>query len=557
MHKITSPLASNNCPVCSTSSHPLFRCNNFREWAAKRRNDYVKEHKRCFNCLEQGHRLSDCPSKSTCRQCDRRHHTLLHDVSRSCPSAPAANTTPAPMTAPSPVATASIHSVQAMEGAHQAEVHATAAVTVWNGDLAEPTRAFLDGGAAVSLIEEGLVHQLRLKKRREKVVFSCVVSELHSDYIIDLAVGSLQTNRNLYHPKYVVTVKCHVVRDLRCTTRILNYQNADLVHLMSGKQWADPEETSSLPIYFLLSTRAPADARLPHSDVRKTAAGGLEADHYSFGWVVSGSLSSPLPVSAVRKPVRLLTSQEEQHLDADLTGLWELDQICLQSAKPHHVESIFASTVQRLTSGRYEVAQLWKDPRPELGISRQVALKQFLQNERSLTAKGRWNAYQKNLDEYLKMDHAEVIPFCELNPSPRDSFYLPTHVVVKEDSSTTKLVNILTHFRTYNVALTSDVGKMFREVSLRPEDRDFQRFLRRDPDTNKLQECRMTRLTFGIKTSLFLVSRVLLQLAKDLKERYPEASEIVKTSFYVDDCITGADTPEEVLCLQQSLVQLF
>ena len=33
VHKITSPLASNNCPVCLTSSHPLFRCNNFREWA--------------------------------------------------------------------------------------------------------------------------------------------------------------------------------------------------------------------------------------------------------------------------------------------------------------------------------------------------------------------------------------------------------------------------------------------------------------------------------------------------------------------------------------------
>ena len=66
----------------------------------------------------------------------------------------------------------------------------------------------------------------------------------------------------------------------------------------------------------------------------------------------------------------------------------------------------------------------------------------------------------------------------------------------------------------------------------------------------------MTRLTFGIKTSPFLASRVLLQLAKDLKERYPEASEIVRTSFYVDDCITGADTPEEALRLQQSLVQL-
>jgi len=119
------------------------------------------------------------------------------------------------------------------------------------------------------------------------------------------------------------------------------------------------------------------------------------ADHYSFGWIVSGSLPTSLFLSTVRKPVRFLTSQEEQRLDADLARLWELDQVCLQSAKQHKAESIFVSTVRRLASGRYEVAQLWKDPRLELGVSRQVALKRFLKNERSLTAKGRWNAYQK------------------------------------------------------------------------------------------------------------------------------------------------------------------
>ena len=103
---------------------------------------------------------------------------------------------------------------------------------------------------------------------------------------------------------------------------ILKYQNADLVDLMSGKQMADPEETSNLPIRFLLMTRALANARLPHSDVRKTAAGVLVVDHYSFGWVLSESLPSPLPVSAVRKPVHFLTSQE-QRLDGDLARIWE------------------------------------------------------------------------------------------------------------------------------------------------------------------------------------------------------------------------------------------
>ena len=66
----------------------------------------------------------------------------------------------------------------------------------------------------------------------------------------------------------------------------------------------------------------------------------------------------------------------------------------------------------------------------------------------------------------------------------------------------------------------------------------------------------MTRLTSGISSSPYLASQVLRQLASDYEESYPRAAEVVRSAFYVDDCLTGAETVEEAVELRQELNQL-
>ena len=66
----------------------------------------------------------------------------------------------------------------------------------------------------------------------------------------------------------------------------------------------------------------------------------------------------------------------------------------------------------------------------------------------------------------------------------------------------------------------------------------------------------MKRLTFGIASSPFLATRVLHQMADDYQDKYPEAAAMVKKSFYVDDWLTGANTPEEALQKLQDLCSL-
>ena len=65
------------CWICK-GNHRLMKCDEFREMNVKERKETVRKHKLCWNCLSQGHQINDCKSTVKCRECNKRHHTLLH-----------------------------------------------------------------------------------------------------------------------------------------------------------------------------------------------------------------------------------------------------------------------------------------------------------------------------------------------------------------------------------------------------------------------------------------------------------------------------------------------
>ena len=100
---------------------------------------------------------------------------------------------------------------------------------------------------------------------------------------------------------------------------------------------------------------------------------------------------------------------------------------------------MFHSTVTRNLQGRFSVSLLRKIPLFSLGESRSIALKWYLQNKTSLSKKNQWEAFQLGLDEYRVLGHAELVTEAKLLKPKGEVFYLPTHRVIKESSSTTKL----------------------------------------------------------------------------------------------------------------------
>jgi len=119
-----------------------------------------------------------------------------------------------------------------------------------------------------------------------------------------------------------------------------------------------------------------------------------------------------------------------------------------------------------------------------------------------------------------------------------------------------QLTDILIRFRAFPVAISGDVAKMYRAVELAPEDRDLHRFIWRPDQSSEPRDYRMKRVTFGIAASPFLAVQALQQTAHKFGSEFPLAYSHVFDSFYVDDCLAGADTPEQALELHKQLREL-
>ena len=96
-------------------------------------------------------------------------------------------------------------------------------------------------------------------------------------------------------------------------------------------------------------------------------------------------------------------SAKEDPTHTLLREFWKLEEV--PGYDSHYIPEesqateSFKHNVQHDPDGRYRVKLHWRDPAPELRISREMAHKRFLQNERSLMKKGKWSAFSSPVQE--------------------------------------------------------------------------------------------------------------------------------------------------------------
>ena len=86
---------------------------------------------------------------------------------------------------------------------------------------------------------------------------------------------------------------------------------------------------------------------------------------------------------------------------------------------------------------------------------------------------------------------------------------------------------------------------------------DLHRFVWRKNIKDPLCDYRMTRVTFGVSALSFAANMALKQNANNFATKFPDAAKVVDKSFYVNDCLTGADSIAEAVTLLTQLHLLF
>ncbi|XP_041450598.1 uncharacterized protein LOC121404670 [Drosophila obscura] len=227
-------------------------------------------------------------------------------------------------------------------------------------------------------------------------------------------------------------------------------------------------------------------------------------------------------------------------------------------------EDHFKANFSRLSSGEFAVKLPIKKSLEILGDSYTQAYRRFLNLERKLERRPQLKAQYVS---FIRVE-SELLSRCR--------YFLPHHCVFKEDSTTTKLrvvfvgsattstgfslnevlmagptiqpklLHTLLRFRTFLIALTGDICKMYRCVRVSEPDNYLQCILWRDSPHEDVKAFKLDTVTYGTKPASYLAIRSMLQLAEEERTAFPIGSEVLTSNFYVDDLMTGGGSVEEV-----------
>ncbi|XP_008182965.1 uncharacterized protein LOC103309405 [Acyrthosiphon pisum] len=572
-------ISTNNRPVrqcpCCSESHRLFACEQFKALPVTERLGMARASQLCFNCLGPFHSAESCRSTYTCQRCKRKHNTLLHYEKPNT-----VGQISVPDQAKSNIATTSSqelsHNVACPAQGGKGHVFLSTASVLAEDQYGEfkKCRVILDNGSQMNFVSKSFANLLQLPRNRTI-----------------LPISGIGANRTQSVSRIAVKVKSRVKQfevDLVC--HILPIVIDALPSCSKPKggweipeelvpQLADPSFDSTGSVDLLIGGGIFYDLIEP-ARIR-SQRGAVCLQDSKFGWLVTGevgtiSLLATCSIGeACEDNLRILSNYESEVYG--VTSKPNKKCIEEQKALKH-----FEETARRDETGRFVLRLPLKSDARTVGRTLEMATARFLSVERRLQREPELRLqYTQFMEEYLKMGHMKIVSKEESQPSA--AFYLPHHPVMKLSSLTTKLrvvfdasakstsnlslndvllcgptvqddlVTILMRFRKHQVVITADVEKMFRQIRVAEEDQDWQRIVWRSPPDKALELYRLATVTYGTTSASFMATNCLVSLSEEAKQKYPEASKIIRHDFYMDDLMTGASTVDECCQLQKQI----
>jgi len=515
----------------------------------------------CFNCLSVGHSVDKCVA-GKCRSCDKKHNTLLHDTGRKYPKAEQQGKEKCSRDQEETGSSSNQEESLSLCAHVRHNTHVllgTAIVNIENncGQLVQ-ARAVLDSGSQINLISNRLATKLNIPRQKGTMPVSGIGSS--SVNISSWMWGKVHSCQSTYSKQIEMFVIKAITHQLPVEQiDVSTWSLPDYVY----NQLADPKYYQPSEVDMLLG--AELFFELLGIEQVKLNNGTITAYNTSLGWVLSGKV------------------QYEQRPLASMCLLAStLRTTPINEAK--EVEQHFCSTYTRNESGRFIVKLPFKD-NFKLGSSFEMARRRFFSLEKRLSQnEDLKNQYVEFLNEYEALGHMTRIE--NLPAIHTECYYMPHHAVLRSSSVTTKLrvvfdasaksnngislndmlmnggvvqddlVSIVLRFRLHEYVMTADIEKMYRQILIDPMQRDYQRILWRDSPEKELSHYQLNTVTYGTASAPYQATRCLRELSILNAINYPQAAEVIKRDLYVDDLLTGADSIEECIQIQNEITTI-
>ncbi|XP_053968858.1 uncharacterized protein LOC128870281 [Anastrepha ludens] len=507
-----------------------------------------------------------------CKHCARSHHSLLHRAPTSNKMQSVSLSTSSLEQPTQPVSTAATHTHQEKSPQDQV-ILATAVVLIRDASgCFQFGRALLDSCSQVKFITEEFSRKLRLPRERHHV-------EIQS-------IGDSVTNIKYKTSAIVKSRMCDYETPLSFhVTSQIAYQpeaefNITSWNLPANIELTDENFFKPTRVDLLIGTEIFFDI-LSIGQI-KLAPGLPSLQKTLLGWVVSGRYQRPTENSS---SICLLSVEES--VDANLQRLWKLDEPSkadMWTTEQRNCEQSYLQTVQRNAEGRVVVKLPFKEAPHCLGQSYATALRRFIAQERRITrCPDLHQRYIAFMEEYSRLGHMSIVKKVDFdNPH----YYVPHHYVLKPTSTTTKLrvvfdascksttqrsLNdilavgptlqndlyiLLLRFRLYRYTLTADIVKMYRQILVDRNDRKFQYILWRSTPHDEIRTYQLNTVTYGTASAPYLAVQSLNYIADAYESDYALGASTIKTSFYVDDLLCGADTLAELSQIKYEVTEI-
>jgi len=550
----------------------------------KQRLAAVKNAGLCFNCLAR-HKVSRCPSKFTCRECHKKHHTSLCQAFTTISETPPQTTPAASTTTEQTVSSTLPTSANTVSVTNQSQgkpntsttsslsaistsvcLLKTAIANISAGQTTVEGHILFDEGAQRSFITQELANQLHLQPvNYENISVSSFGEQVAATKRLAVTSILIQTLNNGHIPVSVL-----IVAKLAAPIRNSVRAQLDKIPYLHGLPLAHPVTSDE---NFHISILIGADFYWQFIQDRIIRGDGPTAVESRLGYLLSGPLPLTQSLYVACSQVLNLSCFTE---DIGHDSFWQIESMgtspAEQTADTDFLQQYIKNCITVEPSGTYSLKFPWKTNHPVLPSNYTVCAKRTRSMVNRLAKTPQLlHLYSHIIEEQEKKGFIEKI---EDDTKSRSVHYIPHHPVKKESATTpirivydcscklspsspslndclnpgppflNDLGSILLRFRQHNFAFSADIEKAFLHVHLDEIDRDFTRFLwlsnPTDP-TSQFVTFRFKVVLFGATCSPFMLNAAL---SYHLQQNDSSTSRDLLHNIYVDNVVSGSSTEE-------------